>query len=50
MSDPASYGLIRSVVQAGLGEKLVMACLATFSVVSWGVIGQKIRVLGAAQR
>ena len=44
------YGFFSSVMHAGIGEKLIMAVLLVFSVMSWGVIAFKWRTVRRAAR
>lgn len=46
----AASGALGAVLQAGAAEKAIMLCLALFSILSWGIIGQKVRQLRLAAR
>ena len=47
---PPDYGFFSAILHAGVGEKIVMAILTVFSILSWGVIAQKWRSVRRASR
>ena len=47
---PPDYGFFSAVLHAGLGEQLIMGILLVFSILSWGVIVHKVRVVRRASR